>query len=150
MATFQEAIISCIQVKYADFKGRASRSEYWYFILFHILASLVAGLLDKMIFNRAEGIISLIVNLGLLIPTFAVAFRRFHDIGKSGWWITLTSIILGMIYGAFYALTLSNYSNTGMILPVLGVIYLMIIIGLIIMLFKKGDPLANKYGDVPI
>ncbi|RTL21703.1 MAG: DUF805 domain-containing protein [Burkholderiales bacterium] len=75
--TFQESIRVCFN-KYADFSGRASRSEYWWFFLFSILASLVAGAIGY--------VASTIVFLGLLLPSLAAATRRLHDTGKSGWW----------------------------------------------------------------
>ncbi|MBA4216899.1 MAG: DUF805 domain-containing protein [Proteobacteria bacterium] len=75
--TFQDSIRTCFS-KYADFSGRASRSEYWWFFLFSILVSLVAGAIGY--------VASTIVFLGLLLPSLAAATRRLHDTGKSGWW----------------------------------------------------------------
>lgn len=71
---------------YATFKGRASRSEYWYFVLFNVIFSIVLGF--------GSGIVDLpilytIYSLALLIPSIAVAVRRMHDVGKSGWFILI-------------------------------------------------------------
>lgn len=95
--TFKESIITCIQYKYADFKGRASRSEYWYFFLFNFLVGFTASLIDSFVFGNSP-ILYLIVILGLFIPGLAVGVRRLHDIGKSGWWILIALIpIVGII-----------------------------------------------------
>lgn len=77
--TFAEAVTICFQ-KYADFDGRARRSEYWYFCLFDMLLSAVAS----FIFG-GDSIITSIVSLLTLLPGLAVGCRRLHDIGKSGW-----------------------------------------------------------------
>ncbi|WP_344762918.1 DUF805 domain-containing protein [Actimicrobium antarcticum] len=74
--TFLDAIKTCFS-KYAEFNGRASRPEYWYFFLFLVLASLVLG----MVSNTASGIFSLVT----LIPSVAAATRRLHDTNRSGW-----------------------------------------------------------------
>jgi len=71
---------------YATFKGRASRSEYWYFVLFNIIFSIALG--------YVSGIVNLpflytIYSLAVLIPSIAVAVRRMHDVGKSGWFILI-------------------------------------------------------------
>ena len=62
-----------------DVKGRAVRSEFWYFILFNVLASTVADNLSKSLGNAVSTI--------LFIPTLTVAIRRMHDVNKSGWFI---------------------------------------------------------------
>ena len=75
--TFTESIQTCFR-KCADFKGRASRSEYWWFALFVVLVSIAAGLLG----DAANAL----VTLALLLPYIAVSARRLHDVGRSGWW----------------------------------------------------------------
>ena len=75
--TFGESIKTCFS-KYAAFEGRATRSEFWRWILFVVLASAVTGLLGNMI----SGLFSLVV----LLPGIAVTARRLHDIDRSGWW----------------------------------------------------------------
>ena len=84
---FGQAISVCLS-KYATFAGRASRSEFWWFVLFQILVSLAAGMLGN--------VIGALVNLALLLPAFAVGTRRLHDIGKSGWWQLLTLTGMGV------------------------------------------------------
>lgn len=73
------AIETCLN-KYSDFSGRASRSEYWYFYLFVLLADLVLSY-SRVPFLDQYG------SLVFLVPVLAAAARRMHDIGRSGWWM---------------------------------------------------------------
>lgn len=79
--------------KYAVFSGRATRSEYWYFVLFYIILAVIAGIIDGVI-GSEMGILGLVVGLGLFIPSLSVTVRRLHDIGKSGWMILISFIPL--------------------------------------------------------
>jgi uncharacterized membrane protein YhaH (DUF805 family) len=74
---------------YANFNGRARRSEYWYFALFNFLIGIVLTIIDIALFGEDIQIISLIFNLGMFVPTLAVAVRRMHDTGHSGWYILI-------------------------------------------------------------
>jgi uncharacterized membrane protein YhaH (DUF805 family) len=82
---FADAIRSVL-TNYAKFDGRARRSEYWYFFLFNIIVSIVAGVIDAAI---GSPVLAIIVTLALLVPGIAVGCRRLHDIGKSGWWLLI-------------------------------------------------------------
>ncbi|HEY5368933.1 MAG TPA: DUF805 domain-containing protein [Hanamia sp.] len=100
---------------YATFTGRARRSEYWYFVLFSFIFSIVASLLDRLIgdtftMNLATGptslgygYIYLLYSLAVLIPSLAVGVRRLHDVGKSGWFFF---IVLIPLIGAIWILIL--------------------------------------------
>jgi uncharacterized membrane protein YhaH (DUF805 family) len=94
--TFQESIRVCFS-KYADFSGRATRSEYWWFILFVLLA----GLGISMISDVLGGIFA----LATLLPSIAAATRRLHDTNRSGWWqlLCLVPIIGGIVLIVFLA-----------------------------------------------
>jgi uncharacterized membrane protein YhaH (DUF805 family) len=83
--------VKTVLSKYATFRGRARRSEYWYFALFQLIAYMVAGVLDYVIFGR-QSLFSAIVGLGLLIPVLAVSVRRLHDTNRSGWWLFLSLV----------------------------------------------------------
>jgi uncharacterized membrane protein YhaH (DUF805 family) len=74
----KQAVLRCVRDKYADFSGRASRSEFWYFMLAYFVVAVVLGLLRL-------NIVALLLELGLLIPSLAAGSRRLHDTGKSGW-----------------------------------------------------------------
>ena len=96
--TFTQAIASGFR-NYVNFTGRAARSEFWYWFLFAVLASIVAGLIDLGLFPGA-GIspINTLVGLALFLPGLAVSVRRLHDLDRSGWWILLIFIpIIGVI-----------------------------------------------------
>lgn len=75
--------------KYAEFNGRARRSEYWYFVLFNMLIAFglgfIAGATGSMFINY----LYLLYCLAVLIPGLAVAIRRMHDVNKSGWFILI-------------------------------------------------------------
>jgi uncharacterized membrane protein YhaH (DUF805 family) len=75
---FKQSVLRCVRDKYADFNGRASRPEFWWFALFCCLVALVFNVL------RLE-MIGMLANLALLLPSLAVGARRLHDMGKSGW-----------------------------------------------------------------
>jgi uncharacterized membrane protein YhaH (DUF805 family) len=91
---FGEAISAGFS-NYVNFSSRAARSEYWYWVLFAILVSIVANVLDALIM-RGSGFspISTIVGLGLILPGLAVSVRRLHDLDRSGWWLLLGFIPL--------------------------------------------------------
>jgi uncharacterized membrane protein YhaH (DUF805 family) len=97
--SFADAVRSVL-TQYATFSGRARRSEYWWYYLFYVIVIAVANILDYIIGTSGTygGVISGLVGLALLVPTIAVSVRRFHDIGKSGWFILLFLIpIVGFI-----------------------------------------------------
>jgi uncharacterized membrane protein YhaH (DUF805 family) len=84
--------------KYAVFSGRSRRKEYWYFVLFNIIVSIVLAGIDALLgtFSSASniGLLSGIYSLAVLIPTLAVTVRRLHDIDRSGWWILIALVPL--------------------------------------------------------
>lgn len=71
--------------KYAVFKGRAQRAEYWYFFLFNIIVAIVLGVLTAVVSEKLV-ILNLVYGLAALIPGIAVTVRRLHDTNHSGWW----------------------------------------------------------------
>jgi uncharacterized membrane protein YhaH (DUF805 family) len=79
---------------YIGFEGRARRSEYWYFMLFNIIISIALSILGQKV--PALAIVGTLYSLGVLLPNIAVAIRRMHDVGKSGWYclIPLYNLIL--------------------------------------------------------
>ena len=91
---FQTAVKTCFS-KYADFNGRASRSEYWWFVLAEVIVLIVASLIHQFVY--------VIAALGFLLPALAVGARRLHDIGKSGWLQLLMIIpIVNLVLIYFY------------------------------------------------
>lgn len=109
--TFTEAIKTCLKEKYATFSGRATRSEYWYLVLFGYLLGFgitILGLACQML--EVTTIISAILALIFFIPGLAVCIRRLHDTGRSGWWYLL---ILVPYIGAFTLLIMFCMPSDG-------------------------------------
>jgi uncharacterized membrane protein YhaH (DUF805 family) len=92
--------IKAVFKKYTDFSTRSLRSEYWYFVLFSFLASIVLSIIDSALFDyssfSSSGPLGLIFSLVTLIPSVAVTVRRLHDINRSGWWILIALTIVGI------------------------------------------------------
>jgi len=118
--------------KYAVFEGRARRTEYWMFVLFNLLALIALAAIGGVGIAMSEdygGILFVpfgLYALAALIPSLAVAVRRFHDTGKSGWLILLF-IVLGLI-------------------PFVGLITAIV---QIVILCTDSDPGPNQYGPNP-
>jgi uncharacterized membrane protein YhaH (DUF805 family) len=98
--TFPDAVKICF-TKYAEFNGRARRSEFWWWVLFTFLLGIVAGIIDAILGttnSTGTGLIGSIANLAVLLPSLAVGARRLHDTGRSGWWQLLWFVcIVGWI-----------------------------------------------------
>lgn len=77
--------------KYAVFTGRARRKEYWMFVLFQLIVSIVIGVIESF---SDTTILSIIFVLGTLLPSVGVQIRRLHDIGRTGWWLLISLIPL--------------------------------------------------------
>ena len=85
--------------KYAEFSGRAARSEFWYWVLFILLVSIGLSIIDGAFIAPMTGYeafapeagqpLQLLFNLATLLPTLAVSVRRLHDTDRSGWWLLL-------------------------------------------------------------
>jgi uncharacterized membrane protein YhaH (DUF805 family) len=114
--------------KYADFNGRARRSEYWLFYLFTLVVSVVLGFIGNMVLGAPDPtnpfagggfILQMIFSLAVLVPSLAVGARRLHDTDRSGWWLLL------------------------IFLPIIGAVVL------IIFFVLDGTPGPNKFGPDP-
>lgn len=110
--------------EYANFEGRAHRQEYWMFALFNVLFSIATTVLDfvlglKFFGPENGGLLNIVYSLVLFVPGLAVAVRRLHDVGKSGWTLLW------------------------MLLPIIGWIYI------IILYVRDSDLEANEYGENP-
>ena len=73
--SFSDSIRICLQ-KYIDFNGRATRSEYWWFVLLTFALGFIP-------------VIGWLIRLALLLPSLSVQVRRLHDLGRSAWWLLL-------------------------------------------------------------
>ena len=144
---FQNAIKSCIKKKYANFSGRASKSEYWWFFLFYILAGVASQFLDEVVLGHSYwinyGPIGTIVNLILIIPILSAGARRLHDTNRSGWWQLLILIVLAVVYYQKGMLTKGLITSSYFITLFLALgIYIL----LIVWLASKGEKKKNRFG----
>ncbi len=100
--------------KYAVFTGRASRKEFWYFLIFNIVISVMIAVIDGIInaaindtltstnvtfsVETGTGVLSKFYSWAVLIPSLAVSVRRLHDIGRTGWWLLIAPVpLIGII-----------------------------------------------------
>ena len=95
--TFTESIKTCLR-KYIDFNGRASRPEYWWFVLLSIVLSFIP-------------VIGWLIRLALLLPSLSVQARRLHDMNRSAWWLLLLVPPITIIGGII--LLVMSASRTG-------------------------------------
>lgn len=77
---------------YTGFTGRASRTEFWMFAL----VNFVIGLVLYLLFVAAHALVILLIvyDLGVLLPSLAVGFRRLHDTNRTAWWLLIDLIPL--------------------------------------------------------
>lgn len=166
------AVKTCFK-KYFDFKGRARRSEFWWFVLFVVIVSTVLSYFGMLL--PGIGYVSLAFSLAVLIPELAALCRRLHDTNHRGWWVALMALLVAGYYGTFAALIGSNMEAmasstsmgdmmemaeemansvqsspalaTTMVLCSLGIL----VLGIILIIFAARDSHwgANKYGASP-
>jgi uncharacterized membrane protein YhaH (DUF805 family) len=108
--------------QYADFTGRARRTEYWMFVLFTAIIQIVLAVLDSLLglaFMPGTGVLTMLYLLAVLLPSLGVSVRRLHDTGRSGWWV-----LIGLV-------------------PFLGAIVLIVFAAL------EGDRGPNAFGSDP-
>ena len=87
---FTQAISSGFS-NYVNFAGRAIRSEYWYWVLFVLIATIATSIIDLVL---GITLFEPIFSLAVLLPSIAVGVRRLHDLDRSGWWLLLGFIPL--------------------------------------------------------
>ena len=108
---------------YTKFKGRASRPEYWYFLLMTTLVLIFLVMLDLLLgkfdSEKGMGLLSGVFGLATLVPSLSTGARRLHDTGRSGWW-QLVNLV-----------------------PYVGMIAVFVLLAL------RGQPVSNQFGDPP-
>lgn len=87
---FSTSVKTCVH-KYADFSGRATRSEYWWFYLLFMVGYLLLATFTFII-NKNLIILLGLFSLIILLPLLAAGVRRLHDVNRSGWWILLSFV----------------------------------------------------------
>ncbi|RVT82751.1 DUF805 domain-containing protein [Rhodobacteraceae bacterium CCMM004] len=170
--SFTDAVRTCLR-KYATFSGRASRSEYWWFVLFLFLCSLVLGLADQAFFGTelvqsapgqvnvsANGPLNSIFSLAMFLPTLAAGWRRMHDTGRSGLYLLYPLIAFvgvmafaGLFFG-FEAVARGDFSGLvggiGGIILVFSMLVLLVSPLLVLWwLTRPSQPDSNDWGPPP-
>jgi uncharacterized membrane protein YhaH (DUF805 family) len=107
---------------YVTFTGRSRRTAYWMFVLFNVIAIILANVIDNVLGLAGDGgygPLSMIYGLAVFLPGLALAIRRLHDTGRSGWWMLIS------------------------FLPLIGLIVL------IVFFVQDSQPGSNQYGPNP-
>ena len=138
---FGGAIATCFR-KYVVFPGRARRPEFWYWLLFQVLLTILALALDAATFNRTWGPFHLAVDLGLFVPTVAVMVRRLHDTDTSGWWVVIPLIAIAI--PPIRAIAIPPIRAIA--IPPIAVIALIGWIALFVQTCRRGTAGANRFG----
>lgn len=168
---FGTAIRTCFS-NYAQFSGRASRPEFWWFFLFLTLMEIGLSAADAAIFGfdartgETRSVLSGIFKFVVFIPLLAVSFRRLHDSGRPGWYVLLPMILTALTYVFIFsgviglALVQRAFGDPELLLGpasflgAAGIIGLLIaqfvlFIVMIVWLIKPSDPHTNSYGPPP-
>jgi uncharacterized membrane protein YhaH (DUF805 family) len=82
---------------YFNFNGRASRSEFWYWIIFVFTLIVISKSIDTVLTNSEIGYFNIITTLIIFIPSLSVTWRRLHDINRSGAWYFILFTIIGSV-----------------------------------------------------
>lgn len=144
--------------KFADFNGRARRKEYWFFVLFNAIITIVLEIIDFIVFVSHFGnfwILSTIYGLAVFIPGLAVTVRRLHDTNRSGWWL-----LLPILTSVFYIITVSVFiAQTGMrgepstgaalVMGIGAILLFASFITIFVFTLLDGTPGPNRYGPDP-
>ena len=124
--SFTDAVQNVVMNNYANWDGRASRSEYWWFNLFNLIINIVTDVIDSSLgmgmIAYGVGFVGFIALLALLLPSIGVSVRRLHDLGKSGWWLLIAIIPIVNFIGIFVILVFT---------------------------LMEGEKQPNQYGEVP-
>ena len=140
--------------KYADFNGRASRSEYWWFWLLTGLVNIPASLIDRLF---GMPVFQMLVGFGLLLPGVAVAVRRLHDLDHRGWWLLVPAVAttLALTFGVL-ASTAASQPARGAMRPMQAEAMLFVLIAWLAMAFllvsfcRRGTVGSNRFGPDPL
>ena len=139
---FGDAVKICLTRKYCSFKGRASRSEFWWFCLFTLILNLIVALVGLLL-PALGSIVSAVQALWLLLPTVGVTTRRLHDRNLSGWWQVLPlAAVLPAIAGAVL--------EADGLLVLAGSAAALASLGLLVVYVLKGTTGPNRFGPDPL
>jgi uncharacterized membrane protein YhaH (DUF805 family) len=99
--------------RYVDFKSRSTRPQFWWWSLWSILIGIGATILDASIGADGNGPVSMLTSIAIFLPSIAVAVRRLHDIGRTGWWylIVFVPLIGWIVLIVFFCTRTQNTAN---------------------------------------
>lgn len=127
-----------------DYSGRSSRSEYWYAVLFLLLASAACTIVDAAI---GRPVFSSLFNLLTFLPNISLAIRRLHDTGHSGWWLLAPSV---PTFATGFTLVLAG-TQAASLVGVVGILAgLGAIVALLVWFCRAGTPGDNRFGPNPL
>ena len=141
-----------VRYRYATFDGRARRSEYWSFWGVQTLIGLGLGFVEAVSASLVLSVTSGLFHLATIIPYLAVATRRLHDTGRSGWWLVLWPVWLIVCFVALVWIDSVSEEYTSASIVVVVFIAVMGIVGflsVIIFLLMPGQDGKNRYGPDP-
>lgn len=149
---FKTSIKTCLTQKYASFQGRASRSEYWWFVLAYVIGAVVLALLGIRI-------LGMLYTLALIVPLTAAGWRRLQDTGRPGWYI-LIPVAVGLL-SMLVAPPMPHLGPGGQMtgaMPGMGRMGFMMVLGIVQLvlaaiylwwLTRPSQPETNAYGPPP-
>lgn len=155
----------CVTTKYCSFTGRARRAEFWGFVLFSFIGSVLVGLLSSMIFGsysvvdysqgdlqaqlaslQGRQALQGVYSLAMLLPSLGVAVRRLHDTGRSGLWITLPlvsfAVFISSIFFVIFGLLVWLFAISAFVLSISWIV-------LLVFFCIDSQPGQNQYGPNP-
>ena len=139
---FKEAVTICLTKKYCRLKGRASRSEFWWFCLFTFILNIIEALLGSLL-PALGSIVSAVQALWLLLPTVGVTTRRLHDRNLSGWWQLLP------LAAAVPAIAGAVLESDGLLM-LAGCVVALASLALLVMYALRGTVGPNRFGPDPL
>lgn len=162
---FADAVRVCLR-KYVDFSGRASRPEYWWFVLFVVGASTALAIVEGVVFGFDAGPTDLskspfssLFALATFLPSTSSAVRRMHDMGRSGWFILLPLVPLVAAGMTGIALLVHATSSNGPTALGATLLWLTVLLGIVVLgtgilsiwwLTRPSEPGPNRWGPPPV
>ena len=165
---FAESVKTCLS-RFATFSGRASRPEYWWFVLFVALGAMILSILDSVVFGASPDstkVFAPLWQLVLFIPLLAAGWRRLHDTGRPGWWLLIPMLVtlafILALFAGIFAFAGAERAGvdpealrgpaallgvTGM--TIAGVVQLVLAVLMLWWLTRPGDEMDNAYGRPP-
>jgi len=145
---------------YFKFSGRATRAEYWWWLLFTVLIGIGLDVIDTLtgtMGDAGQGLLGFLFKLATIAPSVALGVRRLHDINRTGWWLLVWGFFpMAAIGGGILLVSFFVLDNLLMLTVIgfatligFGILGIIGVIITIVWAIKKGDYGLNKYGLDP-